>query len=299
MKKILVIGSSNTDMTVIADRLPAPGETVLGGTLKMGQGGKGANQAVAAKRLGGDVAFACKVGRDIFAENSIKAYEKDGIDTSNVLRCDTPSGVALITVDAKAENCIVVAGGANVEFSVADVESLEPKIKESDILLMQLETPIEAVTRAAAIAHKAGKLVVLNPAPAAKVPVELIANIDYFIPNETELSLISGVEAKDEAGIVEAVKALRKMGIGDVIVTLGSKGSMVFQGSNSPVVVPARKVKAVDTTAAGDTFCGGLCTALAEGKTLIEAVEFATKASALTVQRLGAQDSIPFRKEIE
>lgn len=299
MKKILVIGSSNTDMTVIVDRLPSPGETVLGGTLKMGQGGKGANQAVAAKRLGGDVAFACKVGRDIFAENSIKAYEKDGIDTSNVLRCDTPSGVALITVDAKAENCIVVAGGANVEFSVADVESLEPKIKESDILLMQLETPIEAVTKAAAIAHKAGKLVVLNPAPAAKVPVELIANIDYFIPNETELSLISGVEAKDEAGIVEAVKALRKMGIGDVIVTLGSKGSMVFQGNNAPVVVPAQKVKAVDTTAAGDTFCGGLCTALAEGKTLIEAVEFATKASALTVQRLGAQDSIPFRKEIE
>jgi len=299
MKKILVIGSSNTDMTVIADRLPAPGETVLGGTLKMGQGGKGANQAVAAKRLGGDVAFACKVGRDIFAENSIKAYEKDGIDTSNVLRCDTPSGVALITVDAKAENCIVVAGGANVEFSVADVESLEPKIKESDILLMQLETPIDAVTKAAAIAHKAGKLVVLNPAPAAKVPAELIANIDYFIPNETELSLISGVEAKDEAGIVEAVKALRKMGIGDVIVTLGSKGSMVFQGNNAPVVVPAQKVKAVDTTAAGDTFCGGLCTALSEGKTLIEAVEFATKASALTVQRLGAQDSIPFRKEIE
>lgn len=299
MKKILVIGSSNTDMTVLADRLPAPGETVLGGDFKMGQGGKGANQAIAAKRLGGNVTFVCKVGRDVFADNSIKAYEQDGLDTSRILRCDTPSGVALITVDAKAENCIVVAGGANSKVTEADIEGLADEIKGAAVLLMQLEIPVPAVMKAAKIAHEAGVKVVLNPAPAAALPAELLENVDLIVPNETEISLLSGVQASDEESTVAAVEAMRKKGVKDVIVTLGSKGSLVCEAGKAPVAVPSCKVKAVDTTAAGDTFCGGLCVGLVEGRTLVEAAQFATKASAITVQRMGAQNSIPFRSEVE
>ena len=299
MKKILVIGSSNTDMTVLADRLSAPGETVLGGDFKMGQGGKGANQAIAAKRLGGNVTFVCKVGRDVFADNSIKAYEQDGLDTSRILRCDTPSGVALITVDAKAENCIVVAGGANSKVTEADIEGLADEIKGAAVLLMQLEIPVPAVMKAAKIAHEAGVKVVLNPAPAAALPAELFENVDLIIPNETEISLLSGVQASDEESTAAAVEAMREMGVKDVIVTLGSKGSLVCEAGKAPVLVPSCKVKAVDTTAAGDTFCGGLCVGLVEGKSLVEAAQFATKASAITVQRMGAQNSIPFRSEVE
>lgn len=299
MKKILVIGSSNTDMTVLADRLPAPGETVLGGDFKMGQGGKGANQAIAAKRLGGNVTFVCKVGRDVFADNSIKAYERDGLDTSRILRCDTPSGVALITVDAKAENCIVVAGGANSKVTEADIEGLADEIKGAAVLLMQLEIPVPAVLKAAKIAHEAGVKVVLNPAPAAALPAELLENVDLIIPNETEISLLSGVQANDEESTAAAVEAMRRKGVKDVIVTLGSKGSLVCEAGKAPVAVPSCKVKAVDTTAAGDTFCGGLCVGLVEGKSLVEAAQFATKASSITVQRMGAQSSIPFRSEVE
>ena len=299
MKKIIVIGSSNTDMTVLADRLPAPGETVLGGDFKMGQGGKGANQAIAAKRLGGDVTFICKVGRDVFAENSIKAYEKDGLDTSSIIRCDTPSGIALITVDSKAENCIVVAGGANGKVTEADIEGIADDIKGAAVLLMQLEIPIPAVIKAAKIARKAGVRVVLNPAPATALPAELLENVDIIIPNETEMSLLTGIQVHDQKSTAEAVGAMRKTGVKDVIVTLGSKGSLVCENGKEPVLVPAFKVKAVDTTAAGDTFCGGLCVALVEGKSLVEAATFASKASSVTVQRMGAQDSIPFRRELE
>ena len=299
MKKILVLGSSNTDMTVLTDRLPAPGETVLGGEFKMGQGGKGANQAVAAKRLGGDVTFVCKLGRDVFADNAIKAYEKDGLDTSCILRCDTPSGVALITVDSKAENCIVVAGGANGKVTEADIEGLSSEIKNASVILMQLEIPVAPVLKAANIAHSAGVKVVLNPAPAASLPEELFADIDLLIPNETEISLLTGVTVTDEKTAVKAVDVLRGKGVKDVIVTMGSKGALVCEKGKDAVLVPACKVKAVDTTAAGDTFCGGLCVALSEGRSLTEAAAFASKASSLTVQRIGAQSSIPYRNEVE
>ena len=171
--KILVIGSSNTDMTVLADRLPVPGETVLGGKFAMGQGGKGANQAVAAQRLGGNVSFICKVGRDIFGENSLKEYQKEGMDISNVMYSNEPSGVALISVDTEAENCIVVASGANGDITVEDIESHRKEIEEAGILLLQLEIPVEAVVRAAKIGHEAGVYVVLNPAPACDLPEEI------------------------------------------------------------------------------------------------------------------------------
>lgn len=296
-KQILVIGSSNTDMTVLADRLPVPGETVLGGTFAMGQGGKGANQAVAAQRLGGDVTFICKVGRDIFGENSIKEYKKEGMDTSKVMYSDKPSGVALISVDTHAENCIVVASGANGDITVEDIEANRKDIEKAAILLLQLEIPVDAVVRAAKIAHEAGVYVVLNPAPACDLPEEIYQYLSLIIPNQTEIALMTGIEVKDEEGAAKAVKALQSKGTKDVIVTMGSKGSMVYHEGKA-TFVPSRKVNAVDTTAAGDTYCGGLCVALSEGKDIIAAAEFATASSALTVQKRGAQDSIPYRKDI-
>ena len=296
-KRILVIGSSNTDMTAKTKELPRPGETVLGGVFTMGAGGKGANQAVAAQRLGGDVQFICKVGKDMFGDNAIAQYEKEGLDTSGILRSQLPSGVALIYVDSHAENCIVVASGANGDLSEADIEASKQAILNCGILLLQLESPIPSVLKAAKMAHEAGATVVLNPAPACALPEELFRYIDLFIPNETELSTFSGLPVNNAEDAFKAAKAMQAKGVGKLIVTMGSKGALICEGSTSDFV-PAHKVKAVDTTAAGDTFCGALCVAISEGKSLKEAAEFACAASALTVQKMGAQNSIPFRKDI-
>ena len=296
-KTILVIGSSNTDMTAKTAELPRPGETVLGGVFTMGAGGKGANQAVAAQRLGGKVKFICKVGKDMFGDNSIAQYEKEGLDTSGILRSNLPSGVALIYVDSHAENCIVVASGANGDLTEDDIEKSRKDLEGCDILLLQLESPIPSVLKAAKIAHQAGKTVVLNPAPACPLPEELFRNIDLFIPNETELSTFSGMPVTSQEEAQAAAKAMQAKGVGKLIVTMGSKGALICEGGPS-VFVPAHKVKAVDTTAAGDTFCGALCVAISEGKSLKEAAEFACAASALTVQKMGAQNSIPYRKDL-
>ena len=292
--KVVVIGSSNTDMTIKGDRLPKPGETVLGGEFRMGPGGKGANQAVAAQRLGADVSFICKVGRDIFGDNAIAGYQKEGIDCSRILRSDKASGTALILVDGNAENCIAVAPGANADLTPEDVDSVADVIRSADYLILQLEIPVESVLRAAKIAHEAGVYVILNPAPACHLPDELFGYISLITPNQTESALLSGVEDNLDA----AVERLMQLGVKDVVVTLGSKGSLVI-GEGTRTLVPSLKVKAVDTTAAGDTFCGALCVALSEGCSLVDAAGFATKASALTVQKMGAQDSIPFRSDIK
>lgn len=296
-KTILVIGSSNTDMTAKTQELPRPGETVLGGVFTMGAGGKGANQAVAAQRLGGDVKFICKVGKDMFGDNAIAQYKKEGLDTSGILRSELPSGVALIYVDSHAENSIVVASGANGDLTEADIEASAPAIKDCGILLLQLESPIPSVLKAAKMAHEAGAMVVLNPAPACPLPEEIFRYIDLFIPNETELSTFSGLPVNNAEDALKAAKAMQAKGVGKLIVTMGSKGALICEGGPSDFV-PAHKVKAVDTTAAGDTFCGALCVAISEGKDLRAATKFATAASALTVQKMGAQNSIPFRKDI-
>lgn len=296
-KKILVIGSSNTDMTAKTHALPRPGETVLGGVFAMGAGGKGANQAVAAQRLGGNVQFICKVGRDMFGDNAIAQYKAEGLDVSGILHSSLPSGVALIYVDDHAENCIVVASGANGDLSEEDIDLSREAIVHCGILLLQLETPIPSVLKAARMAHEAGAMVVLNPAPACPLPEKLFRYIDLFIPNETELSTFSGLPVTNAEEAQAAAAAMQRKGVGKIIVTMGSKGALICDGGPA-VFVPAHKVKAVDTTAAGDTFCGALCVALSEGKTLKEATEFATAASALTVQKMGAQNSIPFRKDI-
>ena len=292
--KVVVIGSSNTDMTIKGDRLPKPGETVLGGEFRMGPGGKGANQAVAARRLGAAVSFICKVGRDIFGDNAISGYQKEGIDCSRILRSDKASGTALILVDGNAENCIAVAPGANADLTPEDVDSVADVIRSADYLILQLEIPVESVLRAAKIAHEAGVYVILNPAPACHLPEELFGYISLITPNQTESALLSGVEDNLDA----AVERLMQLGVKDVVVTLGSKGSLVIS-EGAKTLVPSLKVKAVDTTAAGDTFCGALCVALSEGCSLVDAAGFATKASALTVQKMGAQDSIPFRSDIK
>lgn len=295
--RILVIGSSNTDMTVRSATLPKPGETVLGGDFRMGPGGKGANQAVAARLLGGEVTFVCKLGRDMFGEGASKHYESCGLDTSKILWSDKPSGVALITVDSKAENSIVVASGANADMTVSDIDSVADIIKSSGILLLQLEIPMDAVVHAAEIAYSAGVQVVLNPAPAAALPAELLKCVSILIPNETEASAISGIDINNFETAAAAAERLKGMGVREVIITMGSRGSVVCDGDCT--FVPAVKVNAIDTTAAGDTFCGGVCVALSEGKDLLEAVKFATAASSIAVQRPGAQDSVPNRCEVD
>ena len=298
-KKILVIGSSNTDMTVKTKRLPSPGETILGGCFTMGQGGKGANQAVAVSKLNGNAEFVCKVGKDLFGAASLEHYTSLGLSVSHCfVSKDTPSGVALISVDENAENCIVVASGANSCLSVEDVLSLKDTITSSSILLLQLEIPIETVLCAARIAWEAGVKVVLNPAPACPLPDEIYRYVSVMIPNQTEAAIMTGVTVHDELSAGQAASALKERGVDEVIITMGSKSAYVFSDFQK-TLVPARKTTAVDTTAAGDTFCGAVCVGLAEDMTICDAVSFATVASSLSVEKMGAQDSIPERSDVD
>lgn len=290
---ILVIGSSNTDMTIRASRLPAPGETILGGEFKMGRGGKGANQAVAAKRLGGNVTFVCKVGNDVFGNESVQAYAAEGMDISRILRSEKPSGTALIMVDDSGENCISVAPGANGDISVEDIRSIADLIRSASYLILQLEIPVAAVVEAAHIAHEAGVCVILNPAPATKLPESIFADIDILTPNQTETAILTGISDDPD----KAVARLAELGVGRIVMTRGSKGSAVYENGKC-TLVDACKVNAIDATAAGDTFCGALCVGLSEGLDLVQAARFATRASALTVQKMGAQESIPYRKDL-
>ena len=297
--RILVVGSSNTDMMIKTEHLPRPGETVLGGSFFMNPGGKGANQAVAIARLGGQIAFVCKTGSDIFGHQSHQLFEEEGIDTSYIFS-DTknPSGVALITVDENAENCIVVASGANANLSPENLSKAESAIDDAEFILMQLEIPIETVEYVADTAHKKNKKVILNPAPAQKLSKELLKNLYMITPNETEAELISGIKISDEQSVLEAAKKISEMGVDNVIITLGAKGAFVYS-DHICEIVPTVKVKAIDTTAAGDIFNGSLTVALAENRSLIESVRFACKASAISVTRIGAQSSAPYRNEVD
>lgn len=299
MSKIAVIGSSNTDMVIKTGRLPAPGETVLGGQFLMNPGGKGANQAVAAARLGGDVVFVAKVGDDIFGQEAVEGFKGEGINTDYiVVDPDNPSGVATITVDEQGENCIAVASGANSALGPADIDSATPQIEAASVLLMQLETPLGTVEHAASLGRKAGKTVILNPAPAQPLSDALLALLDVITPNETEAEILTGIKVQTEHDAEEAARALRDKGVGAVIITLGSRGAFVLSESFLGLV-PAPKVEPVDTTAAGDTFNGALAVGLADGQTIEDAVAFANKAAAISVTRLGAQASAPKLEELE
>lgn len=298
-RQILVVGSSNTDMVIKAARLPRPGETILGGTFFMNPGGKGANQAVAIARLGGSVTFICKTGSDIFGHQSQQLFEEEGINTSYVFSdSGNPSGVALITVDEKAENCIVVASGANANLLPSDLAKAEEAIEQADLILMQLEVPMETVCFVADIAWQKGKKVILNPAPAHPLPADLLRHLYLITPNETEAEMITGVKITDESSAGEAARLLSEMGVQHVIITLGSKGALIYSDGKAEMV-PALKVEAVDTTAAGDVFNGALTVALSEVRSLKEAARFACKASAISVTRVGAQSSAPYRNEVD
>ena len=285
-------------MVITGRKLPAPGETVSGGRFMMNPGGKGANQAVAVARLSrrrGACTFIAKVGADLFGRETAANMKRDRIDAKLVVDRKTASGTALILVDDRGQNVISVALGANGTLSPGDIAPFRKDIEGAAALLMQLETPIETVTAAAKIARAAGVPVILNPAPAKKLPPELLACVDWITPNETEAEILTGVKVTDAASAQKAVEALLRKGVRHALVTMGAKG--VYCG-NCRRLYPAKRVKAVDCVAAGDTFNGAFVVALVEGKPCAEAIAFAQRAAAISVTRSGAQASVPFRREI-
>ena len=299
--KIVIVGSSNTDMVVRVDHFPLPGETLMGDNFMTAQGGKGANQAVAVARLGGDATFVCCLGDDVFGNQSLALLKREGMNTDHVrLIQGASSGVALIPVDKNGENTIIVASGANAMLSVEDIKEAEKDIKEAGILLMQLETPVPSLTYAAQIAHANGVKVILNPAPFPKepLPAELLENVDIIIPNETEAAYMAGEQITDDASALSVIHKIQAQGVQTVIVTVGKRGAYTLDEQGSLLLVPSFPVKAVDTVAAGDTFCGGLCVALAKGYSLAEAIKVGNKAASIAVTRVGAQPSVPTANEV-
>lgn len=299
-KKILVIGSLNMDMVIPVKELPQKGETILGGSPDYIPGGKGANQACAAGKLGGAVTMLGKVGRDSMGRTLKENLAAAGVDVSHVEETpDAPTGMAVIYVSESGSNSIVVIPGANGLCDAAYIEANEDLIAAHDIIVLQLEIPYDGVFRAIRLAKKHGRLVVLNPAPAPdSLPPEIIASLDYFTPNETEMGRIAGLPVGNTKEAVAAGKKLVEAGVGTVLATLGEAGALLVTGETAQVI-PTLRVRAVDTTAAGDTFNGAFVTALAEGKSEAEAIAFGNRAAAISVTRKGAQTSIPTRKEVE
>ncbi|MFC1540916.1 ribokinase [Candidatus Latescibacterota bacterium] len=299
MGKIVIIGSSNTDMIIKLSRIPRPGETILGGDFSIAPGGKGANQAVSAARAGGNVTFIARVGDDMFGKQAVEGFNSDNVNTGYIITDTTaPSGVALIFVDKEGENSIAVASGANANLMPSDITTAKDVIESAVIVLMQLEIPITTVKAAVDIAAESGTKVILNPAPAQPLSDEILRNVSIITPNETEAELLTGVKVADEQGAEKAADMLLAKGIETVIITLGSRGvyvaSQEFRG-----IIPSFSVKAEDTTAAGDVFNGVLSVALAENMPLKEAVQFSNAAAALSVTKMGAQTSAPYRAGIE
>jgi ribokinase len=293
MSKIIVIGSSNTDMVIVSDRLPKPGETILGGQFLLNPGGKGANQAVATAKLGGETHFVCKVGNDVFGEMARKQFIETGIH-SEFVQTDpgNPSGVALINVDAHGENCITVASGANGSLSKADIDNASILFEKENILLIQLEIPLASVWYAIEKAANAGMKVILNPAPAAQIPDHVYPHLFAITPNETEIELLTGIAVTHLDDAKKAAKKLIEKGVQHVIITLGAQGAF-YQSAHEELFVPTQAVKAVDTTAAGDCFNGALAVALSQQKSWLDAINFSCRAATYSVMHAGAQASMP------
>jgi ribokinase len=297
--QIAVTGSLNMDLVVRSPRIPRPGETIIGSAYQQIPGGKGANQAVAAARLGAQVSMVGRLGCDAFGNQLLEGLAAAGIDSTFVLQDgEAPTGVALIVVDEAGQNSIVVAAGANMRLSPADVDRAESAIAGSNVLLLQLESPLDTVIRAAELAQHHDVTVILNPAPAHPLPDRLLAMVDVLIPNESETAILTGtsVESLDQASA--AALALLQLGIGAVVLTLGDKGAILAQ-EDRVEVMPAFQVRAVDTTAAGDAFAAGLAVALAEGMDLVDAVVWGNAAGALAATVHGAQPSLPTRQNLE
>lgn len=298
MKRIIVIGSSNTDMVIKTEKLPAPGETILGGKFLMNPGGKGANQSVAASRLGGKVTFISKRGNDLFGNQAVGLLMREGVDIKYIVKDpDLPSGVALITVDSTGENSIVVAPGSNGNLLKEDIPSVIFDTGKFEILLLQLEIPIDTVEYSAVTASEHGIKVILNPAPARKLSDNLLKHTWLITPNETEAETITGVIITDIPSAERAAELIQERGAKNVIITLGEAGAFI-KSENYTGLIPGIKVKPVDTTAAGDVFNGALAVAISEGSDLKDAVIFANKAASISVTRMGAQASAPYRNEI-
>jgi ribokinase len=294
--KIVVVGSFNTDLTAYTERLPKPGETIIGQKFVTGPGGKGSNQAVAAARLGADVTFIGRVGQDVFAEIAYKIWREENVNTNFVVRDpDNATGVAPIWVDSAGENTIIVIPGANMTVSTADIDAASETIKNADVLIVQLEINFEAISHALRVAKSHGVRTILNPAPAAAIGRDVVALADYLTPNETELAILAG---KSDADIKAAARSLLTSDQQTAVVTLGAQGAQWVNrdGSN---LIPAFKVEVVDTTGAGDAFNGGFAVALAEGKSLEEAIRFGNATAALSVTRPGTAPSMPTRAEVE
>jgi ribokinase len=295
--RIVVIGSANTDLVVKAARLPAPGETVLGGEYHLSLGGKGANQAVAAARLGARVTLVARLGRDAFGRQAFAAYQAEGIDLGNLVWDESaPSGIALIMVDQAGENMICVAPGANARLSPGDVLAAEPAIRGADCVLLQLEIPLETVQTAVDLAVSHHVRVILNPAPAAPLPRQLLEQVDVLTPNQREAAALAGGDAPLDAG--ELIGRLKdRYRLKNLVMTLGKEGAMLY--AEKPELIPPYPVTPLDTVGAGDAFNGALGVALARGDPLPQAVQFANAAAALSTTRLGAQAGMPTAKAVK
>ena len=298
MKNICVIGSLNMDLVVNVDTMPKPGQTIIGSNFKEVPGGKGANQAVAMARLNGNVSMIGKVGEDGFGQTLINSLKNDKVDTTYIQTAKGATGVALITVDKNAQNSIVVSPGANFEVKEDDIDNNIEAIKNSDIVVLQLETPLNTIKYVLNKAKELNKYTILNPAPAVKLDDEIIKNVDLLTPNETELEIISEVSIETEEDIQKAAQIMIEKGVKELIVTLGSKGSLYINKEKS-MFKKAYKVEAVDTTAAGDSYTGALAVALSQDKNIEDAMDFASKVGALSVLKEGAQSSLPTLEDVK
>ncbi len=306
---ILIIGSSNMDLNIYSERLPKPGETVTGGTFKQCLGGKGANQAVAAVRSGANTVFIGKIGKDAYGDIMLEKLSGEGIDTSNVIADSREaSGIALILIDKNGENMISVAPGANLKLKPEEIQAIKDIVKNATSLVVQMEIPIETIDVIYKIASRGNVVKILNPAPLKPISLETLKNIDIIIPNEGELMRLHYLlglnelkqNIKDLERIIQASKDISKLGVKVVITTLGSKGSVIYDGENDEVTeISAFKVDAVDTVGAGDCFNGVFACKLSKGETILNAVKYATAAASIAVTRTGAQKSMPYLDEIE
>lgn len=298
MGRIVVIGSSNTDMVVKSKKIPAPGETIIGGIFMMNPGGKGANQAVAAARLNGNVTFVTKTGNDVFSEQAKHIFNFEKIDTRFIVKDPkNPSGIALIMVDQNGENCIVVAPGSNGTLSAYDIADEVYGNDKSDVFLMQLEIPVSTVEFVAQKVSEKGNRVILNPAPVKQLSDDLLKCIDIITPNEVEAEMLTGIKVTDASSAGKCAEKLLLKGVTNVIITMGAAGAFLMTGKVAKII-PVVPVRPLDTTAAGDVFNGALAVAISEGRDLEEAVDFANKAASISVTRMGAQVSAPFRNEL-
>ncbi|WP_153799945.1 ribokinase [Foetidibacter luteolus] len=296
---VVVVGSSNTDMVITTSRIPVPGETILGGQFALHAGGKGANQAVAAARLGGHVSFIARLGNDLFGRQAIDNFKKENINVSHVFTdASHPSGTAMIIVDSHGENCIVVAPGANAHLSVTDIENAAYAIANAAVIVVQLEIPIETVCEIAKLAKQRQLKLLLNPAPACELPAEIYDGLYMITPNKKEAEMLTGITITNIESCRQAAAVFTGRGVQHIIITMGEEGAYVHTAGGG-YIVPAQKVKAVDTTAAGDVFNGALAVAIANEEDIKTAVAFACRASAISVTRAGAQASAPYLHEID